>query len=156
MDSDGQVDPAEIPLVFGPVFRGEADLALGSRFVGGRRPEHLDGWKAFGLSTAARGIGLATGYQLSDISCGFRCMNRRILEAVRPTFDYDYIQETLIQALAAGARVVDVPVTVFYEEEPARPGMSGRTLRYSRRFLMLTAYSMANFYRSRAGQLLGK
>src|SRR5438876_10410188 len=32
MDSDGQVLPSEIPLVFEPVRRGEADLALGSRF----------------------------------------------------------------------------------------------------------------------------
>lgn len=156
MDSDGQIDPAEIPVLFEPVFRGEADLALGSRFLGGARPENLDLWKAAGLSTAARIIGLSTGYHLTDISCGFRCMNRRIIEVVRPTFDYDYIQETLIQALAAGARVVDVPVHVKYEKEPARAGMSARTLRYSRRFLALTAFSMANFYKTRVKKLLGR
>ena len=124
MDSDGQVDPAEIPVLFDPVQRGEADLTLGSRFLGGSRPENLDAWKAVGLSTAARLIGLSTGYRLTDISCGFRCMNRRLIEVVRPTFDYDYIQETLIQALAAGARVLDVPVHVKYEKEPARAGMA--------------------------------
>lgn len=150
MDSDGQVLPEEIPLLFAPVRAGEADLALGSRFLGGARPPHLEAWKAWGLSTLARTIGLATGYRLSDLSCGFRCMNRRVLEAVRPSFDYDYIQETLIQALAVGARVVEVPVTVLYEEHPAKKGMSGRTLRYTRRFLGLTAYSLARFYRTRA------
>ncbi len=154
MDSDVQILPSEIPLLYGPVARGEADLALGSRFVG-EPPANLTRWKALALHAMARTIGVATGYRLNDISCGFRCMNRRIMEAVRPTFDYDYIQETLIQALAVSARIVEVPVTVLYEREPARAGMSGRTLRYSRRFLGITAWSMANFYRARVGKLLG-
>jgi hypothetical protein len=103
----------------------------------------------------ARTIGVLTGTTLSDLSCGFRCMNRRILEAVRPTFDYDYIQETLIQALAARARIAEVPVTVLYEEEPAaQRGMSRQTLRYGRRFMLLTAYSMAQFYAARARRLV--
>lgn len=156
MDSDGQVPPEEIPLVFGPVGAGEADLALGSRFLDGARPENMDGWKAWGLNQMARTVGVATGYRLSDLSCGFRCMNRRILEAVHPTFDYDYIQETLIQALAAGARVVEVPVTIKYEKDPVRKGMSGATLRYTRRFFGLTAWSLANFYKERARRLLGR
>jgi glycosyltransferase involved in cell wall biosynthesis len=153
MDSDGQILAREIPLVVEPVLAGRADLALGSRFVDGGRPEHLARWKALGLTSIARGIGLLTGYRLTDVSCGFRCMNRRVMEAVRPTFDYDYIQETLIQALAVGARVVEVPVTVLYDEEPPSAGgkqaMSARTFRYGRRFLALTAYGLAGFYRRR-------
>jgi glycosyltransferase involved in cell wall biosynthesis len=156
MDSDGQVQAHEIPELFKPVARDEADLALGSRFLDGDAPENLARWKSLALTTMARTIGIATGYHLTDISCGFRCMNRKVMEAVRPTFDYDYIQETLIQALAIGARVVEVPVHILYEREPARAGMSGRTLRYSRRFLGITAYSMANFYKTRAGRLLGR
>jgi glycosyltransferase involved in cell wall biosynthesis len=155
MDADGQLDPAEIPKLFAPVAAGAADLTLGSRFVDGGTPENLERWKALGLTAVARSIGVLTGYRLTDISCGFRCMNRRVLTVVRPTFDYDYIQETLIQALADGARVIEVPVTVHYEKEPARPGMSGRTLRYGRRFLALTGYAMANFYGKRARRLLG-
>ena len=156
MDSDGQVPPEEIPVVFAPVHAGEADFVVGSRFLDGARPPNLAGWKAWGLHALARTIGVATGYRLTDLSCGFRCMNRRILEAVRPTFDYDYIQETLIQALAAGARVVEVAVTIHYEQNPVRKGMSGATLRYTRRFLGLTAWSMANFYKERARRLVGR
>ena len=149
MDSDGQVLPREIPLLFAPVASGAADLALGSRFVHGS-PAHLTAWKALALKSMAKTVRVLTGYPaLTDLSCGFRCMNRKILEAVRPTFDHDYIQETLIQALAAGARIVDVPVTVLYEEAPTRKGMSGQTFRYSRKFIMLTAYSLASFYRKR-------
>jgi glycosyltransferase involved in cell wall biosynthesis len=156
MDSDGQVLPSEIPLLYAPVARDEADLALGSRFATGSPPENLERWKAAALSTLSRSIGLATGYRLTDVSCGFRCMNRKVMHAIRPSFDYDYIQETLIQALAAGARVVDVPVTVRYERAPSRAGMSQHALRYGRRFLGLTAFSMAGFYATRARRLLGR
>ena len=154
MDSDGQVLPREIPLLFAPVGAGEADVALGSRFVAGA-PPHLAPWKALALKSMARTVGLLTGYpRLSDLSCGFRCMNAKILESMRPSFDYDYIQETMIQALAAGARIVEVPVTVLYEDAPK--GMSQHTLRYIRRSLGLTAYGLGNFYQVRIGRLLAR
>jgi len=154
MDSDGQVQAHEIPKLLAPVRRGEADIAIGSRFLVGA-PENLERWKALALRSMAGTIGVLTGYRLTDLSCGFRCMNRRVMEVVRPTFDYDYIQETLIQALASGARLVEVPVHILYEKEPARPGMSQRTLRYSRRFMTLTGYALANFYKTRAKKLIG-
>jgi glycosyltransferase involved in cell wall biosynthesis len=147
MDSDGQLLAEEIPEVVAPVAVGEADLAVGSRFIDGARPDNLARWKAFGLTSVARSIGLLTGYRLTDVSCGFRCMNRRVMEAIDPSFDYDYIQESLIQALAAHARVVEVPVTALYEGEGR--GMSQRTVRYASRFLGLTAWSLAGFLRRR-------
>lgn len=154
MDSDGQFLATDVPKVVAPVLAGQADLALGSRFVTGTPPPGLDRWKALALSAVSRGVGLATGYRLSDVSCGLRCMNRLLIETVNPTFDYDYIQETLLQALAASARVVDVPVTPLYEDAFVKPGMSSRTLRYGRRFLGLTAYGLFGFYRTRAQRLL--
>jgi glycosyltransferase involved in cell wall biosynthesis len=150
MDSDGQFLAEDLPRVAEPVLAGRADLSLGSRFVPGvPPPPGLDRWKALALGAVARGVGLLTGYHLTDLSCGLRCMNRKVIDAVNPTFDYDYIQETLIQALAAGARVEDVPVTPLYDEAHVKPGMSSRTLRYGRRFLGLTSFALFNFYKTR-------
>jgi hypothetical protein len=112
-------------------------------------PPGLDRWKVLALGGMARAVGVVTGYRLTDLSCGIRCMNRRVMEAVNPTFDYDYIQETLIQALAAGARIEDVPVTPLYDDAHVKPGMSSRTLRYGRRFLGLTSYALYHFYRKK-------
>src|SRR5262249_13242318 len=152
MDSDGQVAPREIPLLFAPVQADEADLCSGSRFRSGES-EGLSRWKASGLASVARTVGVLTGYTITDLSCGFRCMNRRVLEVVSPTYDYDYIQETLIQALAAGARLREVTVTVSYDEGDA--GMSSRTMRYISRFFGLTGFALARFYGTRARRLLG-
>jgi glycosyltransferase involved in cell wall biosynthesis len=37
VDGDGQHDPEEIPALIAPVVSGEADMAVGTRFAGGRR-----------------------------------------------------------------------------------------------------------------------
>lgn len=156
MDSDGQVPPKEIPKLLEPVLSGAADVAVGSRFVR-EFPENLALWKSLALTTTARVVGALAGYALTDLSCGFRCMNRKGIEAIRPTFDYDYIQETLIQLLAAKLRVVDVPVDILYESEPTkRPSMSARTFRYSSRFLLITGYSMMKLVETRARARRGR
>lgn len=149
MDSDGQVPPEEIPKLLGPVLSGAADVAVGSRFVR-ELPDNLALWKALALTATARLVGALAGYSLTDLSCGFRCMNRAGMETIRPTFDYDYIQETLIQLLAARVRVVDVPVDILYDSEPTkRPSMSARTFRYGSRFLLITGYSMVKLVETR-------
>jgi len=143
MDSDGQVDPADIPKLTAPVLAGEIDLALGSRFCE-RRPENLKWWKAFLLQSLTRSLGLLTGYKLTDISCGFRCMNRKVLDVLEPHFQYDYIQESLIQALAIRARVRDIQANIHYDVEGG--GMSNRPIRYMSRFLSIMSVALLNFY----------
>jgi glycosyltransferase involved in cell wall biosynthesis len=155
MDSDGQLLATDIPRVLLPVQLGLCDLALGSRFVKGTAPPaHFARWKGLALGSVSQGVGFLTGYELSDISCGLRCMNRTVIEAIRPSVDYDYIQETLLQALAARVRICDVPVTALYEAE-GNKGMSGRTLRYSRRFLKLVASGLFQFYSVRGREYVG-
>ena len=153
MDADGQFRAVDLLRVVAPVVKGECDLALGSRFVRGvPNPPNLSPWKAAALHAVARGVGLATGVALGDLSCGMRCMNRRVIESISPTFDYDYITETLIQAVAARARIRDVPVTPVYRNGGAS-GMAGHTFRYGCCFLGLTAYGLGQFYRKRAIEL---
>jgi glycosyltransferase involved in cell wall biosynthesis len=152
MDSDGQVEPEEIPLLLAPLLAGEADLALGSRFCRAF-PANLKRWKIVALRTLTGTLGLLTGARLTDISCGFRAMTRQVALELEPGFDYDYIQESLLQALAARARTVDVPVTVHYGAEAG--GMSRRPLRYISRFLAIMAHGLLHFYRRRIGEAFG-
>ena len=152
MDSDGQIAPEQIPNLLDPLLRGDADLVLGSRFCG-EFPANFKRWKVNALRALAGLLSLLTGSHLSDISCGFRAMNRMVLLELNPRFDYDYIQESLLQALAARARTVDVPVIVHYNVEPT--GMSRRTLRYISRFLLIMASGLLYFYRRRILEAFG-
>jgi glycosyltransferase involved in cell wall biosynthesis len=146
IDADGQLDPAQIALVLGPIRRGAADAAIGSRFLAGR-PEYLGPWKARALKILAASVGLAVDAPLTDLSCGLRGLNKAAIDAARPRFKYDYIQETLLQFFAARLRVVEVPVMAA--SRGSRRGISGRTFQYTVRYLLLLAYSLAHFYFSR-------
>lgn len=151
LDADGQLDPAQIPLVLEPVRRGAADAAIGSRFLAGR-PAYLGPGKAAALKVLAAAVGLAVDAPLTDLSCGIRALNKAAIRAARPRFRYDYIQETLLQFFAAGLRVAEVPVTAIERGGPR--GISGRTVHYTVRYLLLLAFALAHFYLSRLKRLV--
>ncbi len=146
IDADGQLDPAQIPRVLEPVRRGAADAAIGSRFLAGR-PAYLGACKAAALKLLASAVGFAVDAPLTDLSCGIRALNKAAIGAARPRFKYDYIQETLLQFFAARLRVVEVPVVAVERGGPR--GISGRTVHYTVRYLLLLAFSMAVFLLSR-------
>lgn len=141
MDSDGQFHSDEIPLLLAPVRDGHADMTVGSRFLR-ERPANMGRAKARALTGVARLVGRSLGHRLTDLSCGFRCMNRSVMRKIWPTFDYDYIQETLIQAMLSDIVIEEVPVTVEYPEGEQVGAMSNRPLRYGTRFLGMTAYAL--------------
>ncbi|MGE5286663.1 MAG: glycosyltransferase family 2 protein [Micromonosporaceae bacterium] len=64
-DCDGSLDPAELPLVAGPVLAGQADLVLGRR-----RPRSMRAWPPhlrFANWLLARRIRRATGTRVRDL-----------------------------------------------------------------------------------------
>ncbi|MDX6768637.1 MAG: glycosyltransferase family 2 protein [Elusimicrobiota bacterium] len=147
LDADGQIDPACIPALLEPVRRGAADAAIGSRFLDGR-PAYLSAAKARALRLLAAAVGAAVGTPLTDLSCGIRCLGPAAIEAARPRFGSDYVQETLLQFFAARLRVVEVPVVAT-----GRVGgrsLSARTLTYTARYLLLLAFSLAAYALARA------
>ena len=111
-DSDGQHLAEEIDLLLAPLRAGEADMAIGSRFIGGG----ADGFK----STLMRRIGirffqllswLLTGRAMSDSTSGFRAYNSRALAfAVKyyPSFDYPEPEENILM-LHNRFRLKEVP-----------------------------------------------
>jgi glycosyltransferase involved in cell wall biosynthesis len=143
LDADGQIDPAQIPAVLAPVRRGAADAALGSRFLTGT-PAYLAPWKARALKLLAACVGSAVDAPLTDLSCGIRALNAAAIDAARPRFRSDYVQETLLQFFAAGLRVTEVPVAAVGRGGPR--GLSARTLRYTATYLLLLGFGLARFW----------
>lgn len=151
IDADGQIDPAQIPLVLAPVRLATADAAIGSRFLAGR-PAYLGPWKAAALKALATVVGKAVDSPLTDLSCGIRALNTAAIHAARPRFEYDYVQETLLQFFAARLRVAEVPVTAVERDGPR--GISARTFHYTVRYLLLLAFGLSHFYLSRMKRLI--
>ncbi len=128
MDSDFSHDPADLARLLDAA-RGEADLALGSRYVRGGGVRDWGLLRRFiseGGSTYAR---LVLGLHVRDLTGGFKCFRREVLEAIH--FDqvrsrgYAFQVELTYRAVQAGFRVVEVPI-VFRERQQGKSKMSWR------------------------------
>ena len=128
MDSDFSHDPADLERLLAAV-RDGADLALGSRYVAGggvRDWGLLRRLVSEGGSTYAR---LVLGLRVRDLTGGFKCFRREVLEAIR--FDgvrsqgYAFQVELTYRAVQAGFEVTEVPI-VFRDRLHGKSKMSWR------------------------------
>jgi dolichol-phosphate mannosyltransferase len=126
MDCDFSHDPAVVPRLIETCEAG-ADLALGSRYVpGGRTANWNPIRKAIsrGGSVYAR---LFLGVPVRDLTGGFKCFRRAVLEAIDldsvTANGYAFQIELTYRALRKGFRVVEVPIT-FADREAGGSKMS--------------------------------
>ena len=127
MDADFSHDPRYL----GPMLDAakEADLVLGSRYVEG------GGVEDWGLlrRLISRGGGFYArkilGVQIHDLTGGFKCIHRRVLEAIQletiRAEGYVFQIEVTYRALLAGFRVKEIPI-VFRDRSVGSSKMSAR------------------------------
>ena len=118
MDADLSHDPDDLPRLIEPVRADEVDLAIGSRYVEGVRvinwplPRLVLSYSA-GIYTRA-----ITRLPILDVTAGFKCFHRRVLEALpldRVNSDgYAFQVEMHYRTWRAGFRFKEVPV-IFTE-----------------------------------------
>jgi dolichol-phosphate mannosyltransferase len=127
MDSDFSHDPADLPRLIAAA--DAADLVLGSRYVpGGGVTEWGFVRRALsrGGSAYAR---LLLGLPVRDLTGGFKCFRREVLEAL--TLDgvqadgYGFQIELTYRAVKAGFRVAEVPI-LFRERRLGQSKMTAR------------------------------
>ena len=112
MDGDGQHDPRDLQALLAPILRGEADLAVGSRFLTGAGFQST-AMRRLGIGILRGAIRLRTGHAVTDPTSGFRAANRRVIELFARDYAQDYPEpESLVTALRSGARVCDVPASM--------------------------------------------
>jgi dolichol-phosphate mannosyltransferase len=125
MDSDFSHEPAYLPRLLEAM--GNADLAIGSRYVDGGG---VGDWGAMRRAISRGGSAyarLVLGVQVADLTGGFKCFRREVLEAI----DLDAVQakgyafqvELTYRAVQRGFRVVEVPI-VFRDRRVGSSKMS--------------------------------
>jgi glycosyltransferase involved in cell wall biosynthesis len=122
-DADGQHDPDDIPELLAPLRRGEAEIALGSRFLGGAA-EVPRGRRAL-LKAAVAFTRVTSGVRLTDAHNGLRAFSRRA--ALRIDLKLDrmaHASELVDQIRGSGLAFVEVPVRIRYTEYSRRKGQS--------------------------------
>jgi glycosyltransferase involved in cell wall biosynthesis len=116
LDGDGQHSPTDIPALLKPILSGEADVVVGSRFLGVASEIRQFGQHALTLATNA-----ASGVALSDSQNGFRAFSRRAVDS----FDFQtrgFSVESEMQFLIKHHELTvrEVPIAVNYDEKRKR------------------------------------
>ena len=128
MDADLSHDPADVPRLLAAIGHG-ADVAVGSRYVAGGAVRN---WGPVRRAVSRFGslyARLVLGVRVRDLTSGFKCYTREVLEAIETerihSVGYAFQIETTYRALAAGFRVVEVPI-VFLDRQRGGSKMSRR------------------------------
>jgi dolichol-phosphate mannosyltransferase len=126
MDADFSHDPAYLPRLLEAAER--ADLVIGSRYVPGGGVSEWSGLRqaiSRGGSAYAR---LALGVKVRDLTGGFKCFRREVLEAIDldslESRGYAFQVETTYRAIERGFRVAEVPI-VFRDRAAGSSKMGG-------------------------------
>lgn len=109
-DGDGQHEARYLPDLIAALASGEADVAIGSRFVK-KEGFQSSGIRRFGINFLSSLIHLLCGVRVLDVTSGMRAVNRRFIELYAESYAQDYPEpEAIIAAAMKGAKIVEVPV----------------------------------------------
>lgn len=115
-DGDGQHDVNSIPALVKAINDG-ADLAIGSRFVGGENTFKSTKLRRLGIAWLSFWIKLLTGGKVTDPTSGFRACNRKAIRLFAEKYSTDYPEpESIAVAFRKGLIIRDVPV-VMHERQ---------------------------------------
>jgi glycosyltransferase involved in cell wall biosynthesis len=122
-DADGQHAVEDIDWLVGPVRRGEVDVVLGSRFLGGSVGMPWARWLV--LKGGVLFTRLISRVRVTDTHNGFRALSRRAAEQIRITHDrMAHASEILNQIKQKGLSYREEPVVISYTEETLAKGQS--------------------------------
>jgi len=125
MDCDFSHDPADVPRLVAAA--EDADLVLGSRYVPGGGTRNWGALRRLISRGGSLYAQLLLGVPIRDLTGGFKCYRRAVLEAIDldaiHSKGYAFQIETTYRALRAGFRVVEVPI-VFVDREVGGSKMS--------------------------------
>jgi glycosyltransferase involved in cell wall biosynthesis len=114
LDGDGQHDPQQLARLLEPVLRGEADIAIGSRFVvrgGARDGGAYRASRLRGIVYFARLLSLIIQQRVTDTTSGFQVCSASVARNFRRNFPCDYPEAEAIAVLGRmGYRICEVPV----------------------------------------------
>ncbi|MDX6505644.1 MAG: dolichol-phosphate mannosyltransferase, partial [Gaiellaceae bacterium] len=125
LDADFSHDPNDVPRLIAAA--AEADLVLGSRYVEGGSIANWGRVRRLVSSGGSLYARLLLGVGVRDLTGGFKCFRREVLETLDleaiVSRGYAFQIETTYRALRAGFRVVEIPIS-FADREHGGSKMS--------------------------------
>ena len=109
-DGDGQHPAEQIDELVLPVDKGEADIVVGSRFLGvGDYKASIT--RSAGMALFSRLVSKIINEKVTDTTSGFRAVNRKIIEYYCTNYPDDYPEvEALVLLHKKGFKIREIPV----------------------------------------------
>ncbi len=127
MDADFSHNPLYLPRFIQAIQQQNADVVLGSRYVEGGGVVRWSWHRRLISRGGSLYAGLMLNLPVRDVTGGFKCFRRRVLESVDletvESSGYGFQIEMTYRAVDAGFRVVEVPI-VFEERREGVSKMS--------------------------------
>lgn len=128
MDGDGQMDPAALPELVGPIVHGEADYTKGNRFYDLTQIGRMPRMRILGNAALSFMTKISSGYwDLFDPTNGFTALHCRIVPKLpleKISKRYFFESDMLFRLNIIRAVVVDVPMDARYGAEVSNLSIS--------------------------------
>lgn len=112
IDGDGQHDIAYVEKLIEPILSGEADIAIGSRFI------EKEGFQSsvtrrMGISFLSGLIHVLCFKRVKDVTSGFRAVDKEFIEVYAENYPSDYPEpEAIVVAIMHRGRIEEIPVVM--------------------------------------------
>lgn len=120
-DADGQHQAEEIETLTTPIFAGECDACLGSRFL--KKKSNVPWHRKAVLQAGALIIWVFYGIRLTDTHNGFRALSREAVQKLDLRADrMEHASEIVEQIAKQRIKYKEIPVTIIYSEYSLQKG----------------------------------
>lgn len=122
LHGDGQYAPEYLPDLILPTLEQDAQVVFGSRMMepGQARRGGMPFYKYLGNRVLTTFENLLLGAELTEYHSGYRLYGARALRKINfklNTDDFHFDTQIIIQCIAAGERIVEVPIPTYYGDE---------------------------------------
>ncbi len=126
LHGDAQYAPEFIPQLLEPILHGNADLVFGSRLQGDPLKGGMPFWRYLGNKGMTVIENFILGTKLSEFHSGYRVYSCKALEKIPfhlCSNDYYFDSQILVQFIAAGMKINEIPIPTYYGKESKSPSV---------------------------------
>lgn len=128
MDADFSHDPHDLERLYKACCDGQADVAIGSRYISGVNVVDWPLSRVLMSYVASIYVRIITGMRIMDTTAGFICYKKDVLENIRPenirSKGYGFQIEMKFTAWKLGYKIVEIPI-IFTDRKLGSSKMSG-------------------------------
>ena len=115
IDADGQHKIEDINKIIKPIADGQADISIGSRFLG--EDNKVPNYRKIGIKIITKVTNSSLSEKITDAQSGFRAYSKKVIKEVTLSESGMGVStEILIKASSKEFRIAEVPITISYGE----------------------------------------